>query len=196
MRKHLSHCLSVAPGLGRKADLLFLILRTLPVVTLSLRDQLIVTLVKPPKPQASGFGNWTAPGPVSSLTHIPAASAELLTHFSLLFFKQYIFVNIYLFWLHWVSVAALGIFSCGMRTLSWGMWDQVLWPRSEPRPPVLGVRSLSHWTSGEVPQVISIYLYLPQKPSNLKLNPSLFSWFSPNWPAPLLLLWVNITWGS
>lgn len=92
----MSHCLSVAPGLGRKADLLFLlILRTLPVVTLSLREQLIVLLVKPPKPQASRFGNLTAPGPVSSLTHIPAASAELLTHFCLLFFKQYLFVNIY-----------------------------------------------------------------------------------------------------
>ena len=38
-----------------------------------------------------------------------------------------------------------------MQTLSCGMWDLVPWPRIEPRPPTLGARSLSHWTTREVP---------------------------------------------
>ena len=47
-------------------------------------------------------------------------------------------------------VAACGIFSCGMRTLSCGMWDLVPWPGIEPRPPALGVQSLSHWIARKV----------------------------------------------
>ena len=56
-----------------------------------------------------------------------------------------------------IYLAALGLscsmwdlFSCGMRTLSWGMWDLVPWPRLEPGPPALGAQSLSHWTTREV----------------------------------------------
>ena len=40
---------------------------------------------------------------------------------------------------------------CGLQTLSWDMWDLVPWPRVEPGPPALGVQSLSHWTTGEIP---------------------------------------------
>ena len=63
-------------------------------------------------------------------------------------------------------VAALGIFnlccgmqnlfSCGLRTLSYGMWDLVPWPGMEPRSPALGAWSLSHWTAREV----TVYFFL------------------------------------
>ena len=49
------------------------------------------------------------------------------------------------------SSAACVIFSCGTRTFSWGMWDLVPWPGVEPQSPVLGVWSLSHWATREVP---------------------------------------------
>ena len=42
-----------------------------------------------------------------------------------------------------IYLAALG--------LSCGMWDLVSWPRIEPRSPELGTRSLSHWTTREMP---------------------------------------------
>ena len=48
-------------------------------------------------------------------------------------------------------VATRGIFSLSMPTLSGGVWDLVPRPEIEPRPPVLGVGSLSHWTTKEVP---------------------------------------------
>ena len=52
-----------------------------------------------------------------------------------------------------IFVAARGIFSCGMQTLSCGMWDQVPWPGVKPRLPALGMWSLSHWTTREVPRM-------------------------------------------
>ena len=48
-------------------------------------------------------------------------------------------------------VAACGLLCCGMRTLSWGMWDLVPWPGVEPRPPALGVWSLTHCATRESP---------------------------------------------
>ena len=51
-------------------------------------------------------------------------------------------------WLQWVSVVALGIFSCAMR-------DLVPQAGMEPGPPALGARSLSHWTTREVPAIPS-----------------------------------------
>ena len=51
--------------------------------------------------------------------------------------------NICLFYFFiWVLVAACGIFSCGMQTLSCGTWDLVTvpWPRTELRP--------LHWLCG------------------------------------------------
>ena len=41
--------------------------------------------------------------------------------------------------------------SCSMQTFSCGTWDLVPWPGIEPRLPALGVQSLSHWTTREVP---------------------------------------------
>ena len=52
-----------------------------------------------------------------------------------------------------IFVVACGIFSPGLWTLSWSLWDLVPWPRREPRPPALGALSLSHWTTIEVPKL-------------------------------------------
>ena len=41
--------------------------------------------------------------------------------------------------------------SWAMLGLSCGMWDLVPWPGIEPGPPALGVLSLGHWTTREVP---------------------------------------------
>ena len=54
-------------------------------------------------------------------------------------------------WLHLVLVATWSIFSCGIWILSHGMWDLVPWPGIEPGSPALGVWSLSHWITREVP---------------------------------------------
>ena len=44
-----------------------------------------------------------------------------------------------------------GILGCRMQTISCSLWDPVPWPWIEPRPPALGVQSLSHCTTKEVP---------------------------------------------
>ena len=49
-------------------------------------------------------------------------------------------------------VEALEFFSCGL-------WDLVSWPGLEPRPPALGVQSLSHWTTREVTVVFYPFLF-------------------------------------
>ena len=63
------------------------------------------------------------------------------------FFNTYYF---YLFtWLCQVSVVTHGIFSCGIQTLSCGMWDLVPWPGIEPRHSAQGAWNLSHQTTGK-----------------------------------------------
>ena len=51
---------------------------------------------------------------------------------------------------------ACGLLSCDMRTLSCGLWDLVPRPGIEPRPPALGARSLTHWTTREVLIIVVI----------------------------------------
>ena len=103
----------------------------------------------------SSLSKWV----ISSLNVPPYLARELSrrTKVILYFWKPgrlYFFKNIYLFiWLHRVLVAACRIFSCGMWDLSRGTQDLVLWPGIEPRPPALGVRSLNHCTTREVPVV-------------------------------------------
>ena len=63
------------------------------------------------------------------------------------FFMPVSFHQIY--WLHRLLVAALRMFS-----LCWGMWGPVPWPGIEPGPPAMGVWSLSHWTTREVPMPV------------------------------------------
>ena len=65
-------------------------------------------------------------------------------------FKKKIF---YVIWLHWVSGGIHGLFSCTM-------WDLVHQPGTEPRPPALGVQSLSHWTTMEVSPLLFSTVYL------------------------------------
>ena len=66
-------------------------------------------------------------------------------------YSHFLVFIIFIYWLCQVSVAAHGIFSCGIQTLGCGMWDLVPWPGIEPRLPALGVQSLSHWTATKVP---------------------------------------------
>ena len=49
---------------------------------------------------------------------------------------------------------------CGMRDLfSCGMQDLVPRPGIKPRPPALGVQSLSRWTSREAPAYFCLFVY-------------------------------------
>jgi len=50
------------------------------------------------------------------------------------------------------------------------MWDLV--PGIEPRPPVLGAQSLSHWTTREVPKMVSIIPNLEKTEAQIRLSPS------------------------
>ena len=63
--------------------------------------------------------------------------ATLCPHFS-----KHLFLFI---WLCWFLLATCGIFFCCV------MWELVPQPGIEPKPPALGVQSLSHWTTREVP---------------------------------------------
>ena len=65
---------------------------------------------------------------------------------STLLFNLY-FLNVFI-WLCWVLVVACKIFSHGMKTLSCDMWESSSLTRIEP---ALGVHTLSHWTTREVP---------------------------------------------
>ena len=58
-----------------------------------------------------------------------------------------------------VSIVAHGIFSCSP-------WGLVPWPGIEPGPPTLGPRSLSHWTTREIP-VCNFLLTRRENPSVL-----------------------------
>ena len=62
------------------------------------------------------------------------------------------------------SLTWLGL-CCGKEVfdLSCGAWDLVPWPVIELRPPALGVRSLSHWTTREVPSDLIFYWVTPLK---------------------------------
>ena len=67
--------------------------------------------------------------------------------FQIVYFTFLIFLFLYSFCPHWsqwrhsglsIFITGCGIFSCGMWTLGWSMWDLVPWPGIEPRPPALG----------------------------------------------------------
>ena len=50
-----------------------------------------------------------------------------------------------------LSCGTQDLLSCHVQTLHCGMWDLVPRPGIEPGTPALGVWSLSHWTTREVP---------------------------------------------
>ena len=62
-------------------------------------------------------------------------------------FIQFSFIPKVFIWLCWVLVVVHGIFSCSI-------WDLVPWAGIECWPPALGVWSLNHWTTREVPTVV------------------------------------------
>ena len=74
------------------------------------------------------------------------------------FFFSSILINLFV-WLLQVLVASLRIFhlSCSMPTMSCGMRGLVPCPGLKPRPPALGARSLSCWTTREGP-LFSLFL--------------------------------------
>ena len=91
---------------------------------------------------------------------------------------------IYLFtlfiWLCWVLLAACGIFSWGMRTLSGSRWDLVPWSGTKPGDPALGTWRLSHWTTGEVPDMttINVCYYWVMPKEERPASPFRFKYFS------------------
>ena len=58
-----------------------------------------------------------------------------------------------LIYLHWVFVVARGIFNfhCSSGIFTHSTWDLVPLAGIKPGPPALGLQSLSHWTTREVP---------------------------------------------
>ena len=64
---------------------------------------------------------------------------------------QLVFLFFFFIWLRQVLVMACGIFNWSMRALSCSMWALDPWLGVEPRPPPLGVQSLSHWATKRVP---------------------------------------------
>ena len=60
---------------------------------------------------------------------------------------------------HQSSLRHVGSSGC-VWTLSCSMQDLVLWPGIKPGPPVLGVQSLSHWTTGERPKTFIIEVWV------------------------------------
>ena len=70
-------------------------------------------------------------------------------------------------WLHRVLVVACRVFSfhCGMWLFSCSMWDLVLGPEVEPGLPAWGAWSLSHWTTREVPSVVSHVSLMRKQPA-------------------------------
>ena len=61
-------------------------------------------------------------------------------------------ISLTFFFLSFIYLAAPG--------LSCSTWDLVSWPGIEPRPSALGVQSLSHWTTREVPLPLPLTLEL------------------------------------
>ena len=68
----------------------------------------------------------------------------------LLFYFKYPVICVFIL-PHQVLAVTHRIFSCSRQTLSCRRWDLVPWPETKPRPPELGARSLSYWTTKEFP---------------------------------------------
>ena len=91
------------------------------------------------------------------------------------FFLIFIKIKKCLIWLHWVLVAAYGILSCGRRTLGCSTWDLVPLTGSNLGPlPALGVWSLGHWTTRQVP--LNFFLWKNQMPKLSLFFPLAVPW--------------------
>ena len=56
-------------------------------------------------------------------------------------------------------VMACSIFSCGMWTLSYSMWGLVHWQGIEFGPSVLGISSISQWSTMEFPSSFFLFFF-------------------------------------
>ena len=85
--------------------------------------------------------------------HGAELTCKLKKKFSTFIFEFYLFI-----WLCQVLAGACrsSIFARSIWILSFGMWDLVPWPGIESAPPALGVKSLSHWTTREAPQLVCV----------------------------------------
>ena len=78
---------------------------------------------------------------ISHLLHIFASmSLPYLSFLKNIFFQLFI-------WLCWVLLVACRIFHLRW---SFSTWDLVPWAGIQPRAPVLGAQSISHWTTGKI----------------------------------------------
>ena len=118
--------------------------------------------------------------------------------------KYYIFVwcnwkwYFFFFLLYWVLVVASRIFNpcCSMQTLSCGMWDLVPQPGINPRPPALGVRSLSHWTTKDVSGNGNFFFIKNSNCSFLVCKPIIDFCIFKMYPASFLFLLISSTFGG
>ena len=78
---------------------------------------------------------------------------------SFFFFKRLLFTNLFGSVRSWLQY--MGSLAGGMQTLC-STWDLVPWAGIKPSPPALGVWSLSHWTTREVPARGSGTCYSPR----------------------------------
>ena len=109
--------------------------------------------------------------------------ADLHSDVVVLYLKKIFFMTIFLFLLTgsylWhlassVFTAACRILGGSMQTLSCSMWDLVPWLGIPPRPPALGMQSLSHWTTREVLWFFiftSVVIQSVQSISRVQLDP-------------------------
>ena len=96
--------------------------------------------------------------PLNMVTEFPGqvTQKESQTEFTAVFFfsynKKYMYIILAApkYYLDYCPIVACGIFPCSIL-------DPVSWPGIEPRPPALGVQSLSHWTTKDVPEFITFY---------------------------------------
>ena len=87
-----------------------------------------------------------------------------------------------------VFLAACSIFSWGLQTLSYSMWDLGPWPGIEPGPSELGVWNLSHWTTRQVPKGKFNLLF-----AQIPLSLSTALWGSSGLPCSSINNWVKST---
>ena len=78
---------------------------------------------------------------------------------SLSFLHLFLWTNVFLpFQTSINSLFQVYLFIWLLQVLVAARWDLVPWPEIKPRPPALGVQSLSHWTTREVPNVYNSWL--------------------------------------
>ena len=86
--------------------------------------------------------------------HVASASVCFL------FYNVYFYLFVYLFGCTGSSPQHVGSLATLLKLLVAAVWNLVSWPGIQPRPPALGVRSLSHWTTKEAPTCFEVREFL------------------------------------